>query len=80
MALGVSVLLLIKWQGKDSFCMEGGDSEKIGFQYYVYFFSRRTIFMLIIFIYNENYQVNLLLLLNCFSFIYLGYKKPFKGR
>lgn len=64
----------------DSFCMEGGDSEKIGFQYYVYFFSRRTIFMLIIFIYNENYQLNLLLLLNCFSFIYLGYKKPFKSR
>ena len=46
-------------------------------EYYFYFFTRRTLYMLIIFKYDENLQMTLLLLLNCFSFMYLGYRKPF---
>ena len=81
MALSASVLLLIKWQQTENFCMEGGAAEKkIAFDYYVYFFARRTIFMVIIFMYNENLQLHFLLLLNCFSFIYLGHRKPFESR
>ena len=46
-------------------------------EYYLYFFIRRTLYVSIIFAYNENTQMTLLLLLNCFSFMYLGHRKPF---
>jgi hypothetical protein len=50
------------------------------FLYPFFFFGRRFLFLVIIFLNNENYQIYLVLLLNCFYMMYLGHKKPFKGR
>ena len=36
--------------------------------------------LIIIFLYDENYQINLILLLNCFSIMFIAHKRPFGGR
>jgi len=84
MTLCASVLLMYKFQtSSDGLSFEGGSaiSKPSTLEYYCYFFTRRTLFLLIIFMYNQNLQMTFLLILNCFSFMYIGYRKPFsRGR
>ena len=49
------------------------------FCYYRYFFARRTAFLLTIFLYNENVQMSLVIMINCLSLIYLGNQKAING-
>lgn len=76
-----SVLVMIKFQSSsDGLSFEGGTKINLRpslFEYYSYYFLRRILFVLIIIMYNENLQTQLMLFLNCFSFMYLAYRKPY---
>ena len=75
---------MIKYQLNDDekLQFEGGlkENPKTQYHFFIYFFLRRSLYLLLIIWYNENLQLPLLILLNCLSFIYIGHQKPYASR